>query len=194
MCQPLFSSKILAFQKTFVQPSLLLMHSRRFGDGLVCLGACYALTCNRVCKANAMSFREQAGESSNPWYIIIPLVLVSVLLIIAVISVCVLLMCQKKEKAKPLVKNQTDVVLSSPAHCLERSLTVPTVTVTPLLKGAGENTSSALMAVRHEQLLPMTLPPTVEQPLQNSWLNLDPEMIQYCRKTNPTLKRSQYWV
>uniref|UniRef100_A0A8V0YJG1 Laminin G domain-containing protein n=1 Tax=Gallus gallus TaxID=9031 RepID=A0A8V0YJG1_CHICK len=145
-------------------------------------------------QVNAMSFREQAGESSNPWYIIIPLVLVSVLLIIAVISVCVLLMCQKKEKAKPLVKNQTDVVLSSPAHCLERSLTVPTVTVTPLLKGAGENTSSALMAVRHEQLLPMTLPPTVEQPLQNSWLNLDPEMIQYCRKTNPTLKRSQYWV
>uniref|UniRef100_G1MXL6 Laminin G domain-containing protein n=1 Tax=Meleagris gallopavo TaxID=9103 RepID=G1MXL6_MELGA len=136
----------------------------------------------------------QAGESSNHWYIIIPLVLVSVLLIIAVISVCILLMCQKKEKAKPLVKNQTDVVLSSPGHCLERSLTVPTVTVTPLLKGTEGNISSALMAVRHEQLLPTMLPPIVEQPLQNSWLNLDPEMIQYCRKTNPTLKRSQYWV
>ncbi|XP_032297205.1 chondroitin sulfate proteoglycan 4-like isoform X2 [Coturnix japonica] len=145
-------------------------------------------------QVNAMSSREQVGESSNPWYIIIPLVLVSVLLIIAVISVCILLMCQKKEKAKPLVKNQTNVVLSSPSHCLERSLTVPAVTVTPLLKGAEGNTSSALMAARHEQLLPMMHPPTVEQPLQNSWLNLDPEMIQYCRKTNPTLKRSQYWV
>uniref|UniRef100_A0A669QD79 Laminin G domain-containing protein n=1 Tax=Phasianus colchicus TaxID=9054 RepID=A0A669QD79_PHACC len=143
---------------------------------------------------NAMSSREQARESSNHWYIIIPLVLVSVLLIIAIISVCILLMCQKKEKAKPLVKNQTDVVLSSPGHCLERSLTVPTVTVTPLLKGAEGNTSSALMAVRHEQLLPTVLFRTVEQPLQNSWLNLDPEMIQYCRKTNPTLKHSQYWV
>ncbi|XP_021236250.1 chondroitin sulfate proteoglycan 4-like isoform X2 [Numida meleagris] len=145
-------------------------------------------------QVNAMRSREQAAESSNLWYIIIPLVLLSVLLIIAVISVCILLMCQKKERAKPLVRNQTDVVFSSPGHCLERSLTVPTVTVTPLLKRAEESTSSSLMAVRHEQLLPTVLPPTVEQPLQNSWLNLDPEMIQYCRKTNPTLKRSQYWV
>lgn len=145
-------------------------------------------------RADAKSPREQAGESSNPWYIIIPLVLVSVLLIIAVISVCILLMCQKKEKAKPLVKNQTDVILSSPGHCLERSLTVPTVTVTPLLKGAEQSTASTPMAVRHEQLLPTVVAPTVEQPLQNTWLNLDPEMIQYCRKTNPTLKRNQYWV
>ncbi|OXB54350.1 hypothetical protein ASZ78_012339 [Callipepla squamata] len=143
---------------------------------------------------NATSSREQAGESSNPWYIIIPLVLVSVLLVVAVISVCILLMCQKKEKGKPLVKNQTGVVLSSPGHCQERSLTVPTVTVTPLLKGTEGSTSSTLMAVRHEQLLPTMLPSSVEQPSQNSWLNLDPEMIQYCRKTNPTLKRNQYWV
>ncbi|NXL94535.1 CSPG4 protein, partial [Alectura lathami] len=143
-------------------------------------------------QVNAVSPREQAGESSNPWYIIFPLVLVSVILIIAVISVCLLLMCQKKKKAKPLVNNQTDAVLSSPGHCLERSLTVPTVTVTPLLKGAERSTTST--AVRHEQLLPTVLSPTVEQPLQNSWLNLDPEMIQYCRKTNPTLKHNQYWV
>ncbi|NXI63486.1 CSPG4 protein, partial [Anseranas semipalmata] len=135
-----------------------------------------------------------AGESSSPWYIIIPMVLVSVLLIIAVISVCILLMCQKKEKAKPGVKNQTDVIVSSPGHCLERSLTVPTVTVTPLLKGVEQNTASTPVAVRHEQLLPTVVSPTVEPPLQNSWLNLDPEMIQYCRKTNPTLKRNQYWV
>ncbi|NXK49129.1 CSPG4 protein, partial [Chauna torquata] len=145
-------------------------------------------------QVDAKSPREQAGESSNPWYIIVPLVLVSVLLITTVISVCILLMCQKKKKAKPLVKNEIDVVLSSPGHCLERSLTVPTVTVTPLLKGAERSTASTAMAVRHEQLLPTVVSPTVEQPLQNSWLNLHPEMIQYCRKTNPTLKRNQYWV
>ncbi|XP_029860293.1 chondroitin sulfate proteoglycan 4-like [Aquila chrysaetos chrysaetos] len=145
-------------------------------------------------QVNARSPREQGGESRNPWYIIIPLVLVSVLLIIAVISVCVLLMCQKKEKTKPLVKSQTDAVLSSPDWCLERSLTVPSVTVTPLLKGVERSTASAFMAVRHEQLLPAVVSPTVEQSLQNSWLNLDPEMIQYCRKTNPTLKHNQYWV
>ncbi|KAM9587805.1 chondroitin sulfate proteoglycan 4-like isoform 3-T3 [Morphnus guianensis] len=145
-------------------------------------------------QVNARSPREQGGESRNPWYIIIPLVLVSVLLIVAVISVCILLMCQKKEKTKPLVKSQTDAVLSSPDWCLERSLSVPSVTVTPLLKGVERSTASAFMAVRHEQLLPAVVSPTVEQSLQNSWLNLDPEMIQYCRKTNPTLKHNQYWV
>ncbi|XP_066194604.1 chondroitin sulfate proteoglycan 4-like [Sylvia atricapilla] len=139
---------------------------------------------------NARSPREQAGES-NPWYIIIPLVLVSVLLIVAVTSVCILLMCQKKEKTKPLVKSQTDAILSSADQCLERSLTVPTVTVTPLLKGTERST---FVAVKHEQLLPTVVSPTREKYLKNSFLNLDPEMIQYCRKTNPTLKRSQYWV
>uniref|UniRef100_A0A8C3JLG8 Laminin G domain-containing protein n=1 Tax=Calidris pygmaea TaxID=425635 RepID=A0A8C3JLG8_9CHAR len=143
---------------------------------------------------NARGPSEQAGESSNPWLVIIPLVLVSVLLIVAVISVCILLMCQKKKKAKPLVKCQTGAALSSPDRCLERSVTVPSVTVTPLLKGAERSTASAFVAVRHERLLPAVVPPTAERSLQNSWLNLDPEMIQYCRKTNPTLKRSQYWV
>ncbi|NXO44036.1 CSPG4 protein, partial [Locustella ochotensis] len=147
-------------------------------------------TTNQV---NAQSPREQAGES-NPWYIIIPLVLVSVLLIVAVTSVCILLMCQKKEKAKPLVKSQTDAVLSSTDRCLERSLTVPTVTVTPLLKGAERSTASTFVAVKPEQLLPTVVSPATERYLKNSFLNLDPEMIQYCRKTNPTLKRNQYWV
>ncbi|XP_058684077.1 chondroitin sulfate proteoglycan 4-like [Poecile atricapillus] len=147
-------------------------------------------TTNQV---NAGSPRVQAGEN-NPWYIIISLVLVSVLLIVAVTSVCILLMCQKKEKTKPLVKSQTDAILSSADQCLERSLTVPTVTVTPLLKGAERSTASTFMAVKHEQLLPTVVSPTTERNLKNSFLNLDPEMIQYCRKTNPTLKHNQYWV
>ncbi|XP_053910865.1 chondroitin sulfate proteoglycan 4-like isoform X2 [Cuculus canorus] len=142
-------------------------------------------------QVNVRSPRGQAGESSNPWYIVIPLVLVSVLLIVAVVSVCILLMCQKKEKTKPLVRSQTAVVLSSPDGCLERSLTVPSVTVTPLLKGSEGGTS---VAVRHEQLLPAAVNPTVERSLQNCWLSLDPEMIQYCRRTNPALKSNQYWV
>uniref|UniRef100_A0A8C3P212 Laminin G domain-containing protein n=1 Tax=Cyanoderma ruficeps TaxID=181631 RepID=A0A8C3P212_9PASS len=147
-------------------------------------------TTNQV---NARSPREQAGES-NPWYIIIPLVLVSVLLIVAVTSVCVLLMCQKKEKTKPVVNSQTDSILSSVDRCLERSLTVPTVTVTPLLKGAEGSTASTFVAVKHEQLLSTVVSSTTEGYLKNSFLNFDPEIIQYCRKTNPTLKRNQYWV
>uniref|UniRef100_A0A803W1A9 Laminin G domain-containing protein n=1 Tax=Ficedula albicollis TaxID=59894 RepID=A0A803W1A9_FICAL len=138
------------------------------------------------------SSREHAGES-NSWYIIIPLVLVSVLLV-AVTSVCILFMCQKKEKTKPLVKSQTDTTLSSAAQCVERSLTVPTVTVTPLLKGTEGTTASTFVAVKHEQLLPTLISPTTERCLKSSFLNLDPEMIQYCRRTNPALKHSQYWV
>ncbi|NXD87211.1 CSPG4 protein, partial [Halcyon senegalensis] len=145
-------------------------------------------------QVNARSPRQQAGENSNPWYVIIPLVLVSVLLIVAVISVCILLMCQKKEKTKPLIKSQTDAVLSRPDQCLQQNLTAPIVKVTPLLDGAEQSTASTLTAVRHEHLLPLVVSLTVERPPENSWLNLDPEMIQYCRKTNPTLKRNQYWV
>lgn len=144
-------------------------------------------------QVSAKSPREQAGESS-PWYIIIALVLVSVLLIVAVTSVCILLTCQKKEKTKPPVRSQTDPILSSGDRCLERSLTVPTVTVTPLMKGAERSTASTSVAVRHEQLLPTVVSSTTERHLKNSFLSLDPEMIQYCRKTNPTLKRNQYWV
>uniref|UniRef100_A0A8U7NPZ7 Uncharacterized protein n=1 Tax=Corvus moneduloides TaxID=1196302 RepID=A0A8U7NPZ7_CORMO len=147
-------------------------------------------TTNQV---SAKSPREQGGES-NLWYIIIPLVLVSVLLIVAVTSVCILLMCQKKEKTKPPVRSQTDGILSSADQCLERSLTVPAVTVTPLMKGAERSTASTSLAVRHEQLLPTVISPATEGHLKNSFLSLDPEMIQYCRKTNPTLKRNQYWV
>ncbi|XP_010176891.1 PREDICTED: chondroitin sulfate proteoglycan 4-like, partial [Mesitornis unicolor] len=143
---------------------------------------------------NARSPREQAGESSNPWYIVISLVLVTVLLIVAVISVCVLIMCQKKEKTEPHAKCQIDAVLDSPDQCLERSVTVPSVTVTPLLKEGERSTASAFVSVRHEQLLPAVVSASVGGSLQKSWLNLDPEMIPYCRKTNPTLKRNQYWV
>ncbi|NXR61624.1 CSPG4 protein, partial [Rhadina sibilatrix] len=147
-------------------------------------------TTNQV---NARNPREQGGESS-PWYIIIPLALVSVLLIVAVTSVCILLLCQKKEKTKPLVKSRMDAILSSADRCLERSLTVPTVTVTPLLKGPERSTASTFVAVKHEQLLPTVVSSTTEGYLKNRFLNLDPEMIQYCRKTNPTLKHNQYWV
>ncbi|NXE41289.1 CSPG4 protein, partial [Ptilorrhoa leucosticta] len=157
------------------------------------VGASVSAELKTTNQVNAKSPREQAGES-NPWYIIIPLVLVSMLLIVAVTSVCVLLMCQKKEKTKPPVRSQTDAVLSSADQCLERSLTVPTVTVTPLLKGAERSTASTSVAVRQEQLLPTVVSPTTGRHLKNSFLNLDPEMIQYCRKTNPTLKHNQYWV
>uniref|UniRef100_A0A8C0GUY9 Laminin G domain-containing protein n=1 Tax=Chelonoidis abingdonii TaxID=106734 RepID=A0A8C0GUY9_CHEAB len=133
-------------------------------------------------------------ESSNPLSIIIPLASVALLLIVAVISVCFFLMCHKTEKAKSLNKNQTQSIPSIPGLSPERSLSVPMVTVTPLPKGAENTTATPFVAVRCKQLLPTPVASAEKNSLQNNWLNLDPEMLQHCRKTNPTLKRSQYWV
>ncbi|XP_032624909.1 chondroitin sulfate proteoglycan 4-like isoform X2 [Chelonoidis abingdonii] len=145
-------------------------------------------------KANAKSPSVKPRESSNPLSIIIPLASVALLLIVAVISVCFFLMCHKTEKAKSLNKNQTQSIPSIPGLSPERSLSVPMVTVTPLPKGAENTTATPFVAVRCKQLLPTPVASAEKNSLQNNWLNLDPEMLQHCRKTNPTLKRSQYWV
>ncbi|XP_075788582.1 chondroitin sulfate proteoglycan 4-like [Pelodiscus sinensis] len=144
-------------------------------------------------KANAQSPRVQPSETSNPLSIIIPLASVAFLLIVAVISVCFFLMCHKTEKAKTLIKNQTQTVPNTPGLSPERSLTVPMVTVTRLPKGAENYIDTPFLAVRCEQLLSTPVAPAEKNALQN-WLNLDPEMLQHCRKTNPTLKHNQYWV
>uniref|UniRef100_A0A8C4W6B9 Laminin G domain-containing protein n=1 Tax=Gopherus evgoodei TaxID=1825980 RepID=A0A8C4W6B9_9SAUR len=133
-------------------------------------------------------------ESSNPLSIIIPLASVALLLIVAVISVCFFLMCHKTEKAKSLSKNQTQTIPSTPGLSPEQSLTIPMVTVTPLPKGAENSTATPFVAVRCKQLLPTPVASAEKNSVQNNWLNLDPEMLQHCRKTNPTLKRNQYWV
>ncbi|KAM7166940.1 chondroitin sulfate proteoglycan 4-like isoform 3-T3 [Macrochelys suwanniensis] len=145
-------------------------------------------------KANAKSPRVKPHESSNPLSIIIPVASVALLLIVAVISVCFFLMCHNTEKAKSLIKNQTQTVPSTPGLSPERSLTIPMVTVTPLPKGAENSTATPFVAVRCKQLLPTPVASAEKNSVQNSWLNLDPEMLQHCRKTNPTLKHNQYWV
>ncbi|XP_030423119.1 chondroitin sulfate proteoglycan 4-like isoform X2 [Gopherus evgoodei] len=145
-------------------------------------------------KANAKSPSVKPHESSNPLSIIIPLASVALLLIVAVISVCFFLMCHKTEKAKSLSKNQTQTIPSTPGLSPEQSLTIPMVTVTPLPKGAENSTATPFVAVRCKQLLPTPVASAEKNSVQNNWLNLDPEMLQHCRKTNPTLKRNQYWV
>uniref|UniRef100_A0A8C3T612 Laminin G domain-containing protein n=1 Tax=Chelydra serpentina TaxID=8475 RepID=A0A8C3T612_CHESE len=141
-----------------------------------------------------ISPRVKPRESSNPLSIIIPVASVALLLIVAVISVCFFLMCHNSEKAKSLIKNQTQTVPSTPGLSPERSLTIPMVTVTPLPKGAENSTATPFVAVRCKQLLPTPVASAEKNSLQNNWLNLDPEILQHCRKTNPTLKHNQYWV
>ncbi|XP_062984143.1 chondroitin sulfate proteoglycan 4-like [Elgaria multicarinata webbii] len=145
-------------------------------------------------KTNSKSPLVQPTNSSNRLFIIIPLVSVAVLFIVTAIAVCVFLMCHKPRKAKPLIAEQPPTALSSPSFSAERSLTVPTVTVTPLLKGMGKTTAFPFTALRLEQQQPVLVAPAAESLLQSAWSKLDPEMIQHCRKTNPALKRNQYWV
>ncbi|XP_061473901.1 chondroitin sulfate proteoglycan 4-like [Rhineura floridana] len=145
------------------------------------------------------SFRStwvQPPHSSNWLFVIIPLASVAVLFTVSAVAVCVFLMCHKPRKAKPLIAEQPPDVLSSPSFSPERSLTVPAVTVTPLLKGAGKTTAFPFMSLRQEQVhpVPVAPAPAAESLLQSNWTTLDPEMIQHCRKTNPTLNRNQYWV
>ncbi|KAL8203891.1 UNVERIFIED_CONTAM: hypothetical protein K2H54_063105 [Gekko kuhli] len=146
-------------------------------------------------KANSKNTLVQPQDSNNNrLFIIIPLISAAVLFIVTAIAVCIFLMCHKPQKAKPLIADQSPTVLSSPSFCPERSLSVPTVTVTPLLKASGNTVTVPFVAIRQEQLHPVPANPAPECPLQSSWSKLDPEMIQHCRTTNPTLKRNQYWV
>nr|XP_028603810.1 chondroitin sulfate proteoglycan 4-like [Podarcis muralis] len=147
-------------------------------------------------KTSSRSTWVQPPHSSNRLLIIVPLAAVAVLFIASAVAVCVFLMCHNPQKTKPLVAGQPPAALSSPGFCQERRLTVPVVTMTPLLEGAGKTTTFPFMAVRREHLhpVPVAPAPAKESLLQSSWSGLDPEMIQHCRKTNPTLKRNQYWV
>ncbi|XP_042310100.1 chondroitin sulfate proteoglycan 4-like [Sceloporus undulatus] len=150
-------------------------------------------------KTSGKSTEDQSLRSNNQLFIIIPLASVAVLFIVTAIAVCIFLICHKPKKAKPLIAEHPPTALSSPGFSPERSLTVPTVTVTPLLKGTGKATALPFSTLRREPLQPVPVAPVpalraAEGLLQSSWSKLDPDMIQHCRTTNPTLKRNQYWV
>ncbi|XP_066469381.1 chondroitin sulfate proteoglycan 4-like [Tiliqua scincoides] len=148
-------------------------------------------------KTRSKSTWVQPQDHSSRLFIIIPLASVAALFIVIAIAVCIFLMCHKPKKRKPPIADQSPTVPNSSSFCPERSLTVPTVTVIPLLKGTSSTAAAApFTAIRQEQFHPEpdAPAPAVESLLQSPWSKLDPEMIQYCRKTNPTLKRNQYWV
>ncbi|XP_010384792.2 uncharacterized protein LOC104680502 [Rhinopithecus roxellana] len=78
----------------------------------------------------------QPRESRYPLMVIIPLAAMVFLLIVAAVVLSVWLLSQKVEKAKPLIKPQTSLEHTTPSHRPERSITVSTVTVTPLLQSS----------------------------------------------------------
>ncbi|XP_070592481.1 chondroitin sulfate proteoglycan 4-like [Erythrolamprus reginae] len=146
-------------------------------------------------KTQSESTWLQTLSSRNWLIIIVPLSSVTALCIIIAIVLCIFLMCHRSKKAKPLILEQPPVMLNSSSFSAERSLTIPTVTVTPLLKSTDKTSVLPFMSLQWEQSHPMpATPDPAVSLLQSTWSNLDPEIIQHCRKTHPTLKCNQYWV
>ncbi|XP_052514919.1 chondroitin sulfate proteoglycan 4-like [Budorcas taxicolor] len=137
----------------------------------------------------------QPWESSQPLMVIIPLTVVLFLLTGTVVALCVWLLGRKAEKAKPLTKPQIDLEPTTMGPRPERSAAVPTVTVTPLLRSSGSPPVSLFRAPQCERMekSPASEPAEICAPWE-TWVNLDPDMVQLCRQTNPALKRKQYWV
>ncbi|XP_015997835.2 chondroitin sulfate proteoglycan 4 isoform X3 [Rousettus aegyptiacus] len=136
----------------------------------------------------------QPRKSSYPLMVIIPLAAVVFFLLVTVVALCAWLLGQKVEKRKTLIKLQTDLEPTTPSPRPERSITVPTVTVTPLLKSSSCPQVSLFRALPCEQMAsPVTEPGEKCAPWE-TWVNLDPDMVKLCRQTNPTLKHNQYWV
>lgn len=136
----------------------------------------------------------QPRESSYPLMVIVPLAVVVFLLIVTAVALCIWLLGQKAEKTNPLIKPQTNLEPTTPSPRPERSITVPTVTVTPLLKSSSSPPVSLFRDPQREQMASPATEPVEKCAPWETWMNLDPDMVKLCRQTNPTLKHNQYWV
>ncbi|KAK9974528.1 hypothetical protein ABG768_022617 [Culter alburnus] len=131
---------------------------------------------------------SQTGSSSNSMIILLPLLALLLLVIIVVISVLLLRRKQRK-KPKPL-KSTSGPQPDNPSHQdqLQWPATVPIVTVTPLTpRNAGSSAITRLQS-RSEN---SHYGPSVSL---CSFEDLEPEVSQLCRTTNPALRNNQYWV
>ncbi|KAM8812639.1 LOW QUALITY PROTEIN: chondroitin sulfate proteoglycan 4-like [Rhynchonycteris naso] len=134
----------------------------------------------------------QLRESRYPLMVIVPLAATIFLLIVTVVAVCVWLRGQKVEKTKSLIEPQTSQKPTTPSPRQERR-TVPTVIVTPLVHSPSSAPESLWSPLCAPVASPVTKPPDKCAPC-GAWVNLHPDMVQLCQRTNPTLKHNQYWV
>ncbi|XP_053557251.1 chondroitin sulfate proteoglycan 4 [Bombina bombina] len=138
--------------------------------------------------------KAEPNKASNSLSIILPLVILAVVILAIILLVWFLIVKRKAKKMLPHVRSHSySIVPQVQSTYTERSPTVPSVTVTPLQKVTENVSVSPLLATRYEHHFPISDPNGTNNQ-QNSWLHMDPEMIQHCRKTNPTLKTNQYWV
>ncbi|XP_048398183.1 chondroitin sulfate proteoglycan 4 [Stegostoma tigrinum] len=134
----------------------------------------------------------QSIQDRGSLQIILPLAFLALLLII--FAIVVFLMKQKKKpNHKPLISNcPNNGGANSPSfHPVERSPTVPAVTVSHLNTGS---ISSPSLRERQNQMVTTAPSSKDTSTLLYNCSQIDAEMVQHCRTTHPTLRHNQYWV
>uniref|UniRef100_A0A3P9AN57 Laminin G domain-containing protein n=1 Tax=Esox lucius TaxID=8010 RepID=A0A3P9AN57_ESOLU len=126
-------------------------------------------------------------QTSKPLLVVLPL-LALLLLIILLLVLVLLLRRSRNRNRKPVIPGPPPTPSTPPAYLgqTQRSLTVPTVVVTPLSPSCpGSPTLDRLLPANHNTtLLPLC-----------SWRGVDPDnSAQLIRTTPPTLQQNQYWV
>ncbi len=133
---------------------------------------------------------SQTGSSSNSMIILLPL-LALLLLIIIVVVLVLLLRRNWKKKPKPLKSTSgSPAQPDNPSHQDQPQwpASVPVVTVTPLTPRNAGSSAITRLQTRSENS------PYGTSVSLCSFGDLEPEVSQLCRTTNPTLRNNQYWV
>ncbi|XP_005392771.1 PREDICTED: chondroitin sulfate proteoglycan 4-like [Chinchilla lanigera] len=136
----------------------------------------------------------QPRGGSYPLMVIIPLAVVFLLLIVISVTLCIWLLGRKEEKPNPLINPHSNLEPTTPSCKSGGSITIPSVTVTPLIQSSSSPPASLFKALECEEMLPTTVEPVGKCAPWETWVNLDPDMVKLCRQTNPMLKHNQYWV
>uniref|UniRef100_A0A672KVS1 Chondroitin sulfate proteoglycan 4-like n=1 Tax=Sinocyclocheilus grahami TaxID=75366 RepID=A0A672KVS1_SINGR len=135
--------------------------------------------------------------ASDPLLIILPLL--ACLLLIVILVVLILVFRHRREKrAHPamiqdLTGNPGEDILARGPYLgqPERSLTVPSVIVTPLTPSCPD---SPILQEVHDAALVPAIEQAVSPFLLCTWNPLNPDSAQQCSPATPPLKQNQYWV
>ncbi|KAG8456601.1 hypothetical protein GDO86_002398 [Hymenochirus boettgeri] len=142
---------------------------------------------------NPISPKAEATQHGSSLSVIIPLIILILFILASILIAWFLKKRRAKNSEQPKKSHSYSAIPQIPTPYMERSPTVPTVTVTPVQINDYVSVSP-LLAARQDHTYTNYLHSPVPDIQQNTWLHMDPEMRQHCRTTNPTLKNNQYWV
>ncbi|XP_069780448.1 chondroitin sulfate proteoglycan 4 [Narcine bancroftii] len=129
---------------------------------------------------------SQPIQNFSSLHIILPFAF----LVLLIICIFVLILIKQKPKRKPVItgspNNNGTNALSF--YLAERSPTVPTVTITHL------NTAGPSSAEGQKHTFSATTKSNELSTLLYNCKQINAEMVQHCRTSNPTLRHHQYWV